>query len=150
MTELFTSLNDFCQFQMQLLNANATDLGVADVWFTDQNKIPRTPAVCVEPNTKRRDYRGSAISPLLDVSFENYILVYASRITDVQQNAVDAVVLAELIEDLIDADNQMQGQMIATLVTLVEYGIANKSGMLMRSARITVTGMTQKFKPANL
>jgi hypothetical protein len=125
---------------------------IADVWYGDQERILRTPTVCVEPNTKGRTLEG--VPNMTRNEFEIFVLVYVNKVTDLQQNRKDADQLAYEIELLIHQDLQLRDAtgaptMIHGYVRENESGYTVKSGTLYRSARLTYFGLNKTSLPVN-
>lgn len=104
MSQNFTdSLLTTSQRIYNLLKANAATLGLVgpdgtiNVWFGDQNLLPQTPAVCVEPGTKTRDLKG--IPDMTDNNMDVHVFLYHSAVAKEQQQArQDTIQFAEAIE----------------------------------------------------
>ena len=56
---LISKLIDFCEYIETLLSDNADALGIEAVYYGDQDRLPVTPAVCVEPDNKARNLKGA-------------------------------------------------------------------------------------------
>lgn len=68
----------------EVLDAAKAELGLAGVFFGDQDIVPVTPALCVEPGVKRRTLAGAQNASENDI--ETYFLVYHSSVTsDISQ-----------------------------------------------------------------
>jgi hypothetical protein len=132
-------------FNMLNASANKTALAVQDVWYGDQELLPRTPAVCVNPGTKKRQFSGATFRTQNDI--ETYVLVYFGKIQDVQANLHGATQLADSIETLVHSDLKLGGNVIAVLCTQNEPGMINKAGVWMMGARLTFQSMTKTTFP---
>lgn len=126
-----------------LLTTNKTALGLQDVFFGDQQKVPRTPAVAVEPGVYTRELSGLGGKGRTDNNFTVYVLVYVSNIRDEQLNNKDVITLSEAIMDKLHLDVTMSGNVIHGRVTSIEPGYASRGGALMRFGRITWEGLTK-------
>ena len=126
-----------------LLNTNKVTLGLQDVFYGDQEKIPRTPAVAVETGVYTRELSGIGGKGRTDNKFTVYILVYNNRIRDEQLNRKDVLTLSEAIMDVLHSDVTMGGNVIHGHVTAIEPGYAIRQNVLMRMARITWEGLTK-------
>ena len=129
-----------------LLQANYVALELdrpEDVTYGDQDKIPRTPFLCVESGPKTRTIDGKGASGRTENNFTVFIMCYISNIRSVQENREDADLFAEQIEALLHSDVQLGGIVIHGFVTSIEPGYATRSGALMRVARITWQGLTK-------
>lgn len=116
----------------------------ADIYFGDQDSIPRTPSICVEPGEKTRTLQG--VSQMTKNEFEIYLMVYHNRVQSVQQTREECDQLAYEIEKWLHADLQLALGVPATpalihgFVRQNESGYAVKNNTLYRSARLTYMG----------
>lgn len=124
---------------------NKTALGIIDVWYGDQELMPNTPTVCVNPGTKKREFSGATFRTLNQI--ETYVMVYFGAIQDTQINVHGATQLADGIETLVHSDLKLGGNVIAVLATQNEPGMINKAGVWMMGARITFESMTKTTFP---
>ena len=131
------------------MKLEAVALGIADggVFYGDQERIPASPAVCVEPNTKKVSLYGAG--RMTEVFLEVYLLVYHSEIRDLQSNRRDADRLAEDIATLVNTDGTFFGLAIHCYVTEMQSGYSNKQNTTLRSTRITFQVETQERLPNN-
>jgi hypothetical protein len=134
----------FCQYMVDMMEGAKLELGIEAVYYGDQDKLPFTPAVCVEPTVKDRSLQRAPRGTTVNLTA--YILVYHGAIIDTmtQRKANDE--MAEAIEERIHEKNEFDGLMISTLVDRIESGYSFK-GSLQRSSRLTVTGMMQEQLP---
>lgn len=132
-------------YQMLLNPTNMTALGVNDVWYGDQSLLPRTPALCVNPGTKKREFQGATFRTLNTI--ETYVLVYFGVIQDIQLNLHAATTLADAIETLVHSDLKLGGNVTAVLCTQNEPGMINKAGVWMMGARLTFESMSKTTFP---
>lgn len=142
---LSDSLFTFADTTYNLIVTNAVTLDLADVFWGDQDKIPRTSAACIEPVMKTRELAG--VPRRTDVPMELYVMVYHAKIQDVQVTTRECVIQAEAIETLLHQDAQMGGLFIHTLVTAIEPGFARRTATLFRSTRITFTALSKVSLP---
>ena len=147
MADLAGSLVTICDYIFEKLEANQANLGVAQVYYGDQEKFPETPSVCVEPDERPRELKSA--QRMTKVTFRIYILVYHGTISSPQANRRDADLLAENIEALIHEDPQFGGLLIHSLCTNIESGYANRGERtLVRTSRITFEGLSQQLLPS--
>lgn len=132
-------------YQMLHNPTNMTALGLQDVWYGDQELLPRTPAACVAPGNKTREFQGATFRTLN--TFETYILAYYGKIQDVQQNLHAATTLADAIETLVHSDLKLGGNVIYVLCTQNEPGMITKAGALLMGARMTFQSMSKTTLP---
>lgn len=131
-------------YLISLLEANKNDLGIAKVYYGDQENIPEVPAVCVEPSTVQRDLVGTAMRT--NNQFLISILVYCANVEGVEGAQHDADQFAEAVMHTINADGTAQqplgsrfgGNVIYGYVQTSEYGYIVKLNKLMRANRMIV------------
>lgn len=124
---------------------NKTALGAQDVWYGDQELLPHTPAICVNPGTKKREFQGATYRTLNTI--ETYVMVYFGKYQDVQTNLHGATQMADAIETLVHSDLLLGGNVIAVLCVQDEPGMVNKAGVWMLGARLTFESMTKTTFP---
>lgn len=146
---LATKLSEVCDALVELLRDASEDLGIAEggVFYGDQERIPVSPAVCVEPNTKKSVLKGAG--RMTEVDLEVYLLVYHSDIRNVQANRRDADKLAEAIADLVNVDGTFSGLAIHCYVSESQSGYSNKQNTTLRSTRVTFALTSQERLPNN-
>lgn len=146
---LAVRLSDVCDRLVLLFEDNAVDLGIADggIFYGDQERIPVSPAVCVEPDVKKSELYGAG--RMTEVNFRIYILVYHSELRNVQSNRRDADILAEDITDLLNADATFFGLAIHCYVSEAQSGYSNKQNTTLRSTRIQFELKSQERLPNN-
>jgi hypothetical protein len=145
---LTNQLKPVADFLEALLETNKGALGLQDVFYGDQNRIPRTPTACVDPGEKRRQLNGAPRRTQLDIVI--YILVYHNAVTNVEVLAKTNDKLSEDIENVIHLDAQMGGLLIDSMVTNIEFGYASRGKTLYRVSRLTVEGRSQAQLPSSV
>lgn len=148
MPDLTNSLQDVAEYLETLLVNQQGALGLADVYYGDQSRIPRTPTACIDPGEKRRELNG--IPRRTDVRFINYVLLYHNPIDSVIALTKESDALAEEIETLIHLDAKMGGLVIDSMVTTVEFGYQTRGSSLYRVSRLTVEGRSQVQLPSSV
>lgn len=139
------------QAVFNLISNNMVTLGLKDVWFGDQDRYPRTPAVAVEPGPKKRTYNG--VSRRYEVDSETYILACVERIQDTQTNLRQVLTLSEAIEDTLHADttlstvNSGQPLIIDSYVSQTDPGYVTRKGTTLAVVRLTFFTRSQKELP---
>jgi hypothetical protein len=130
-----------------ILNANKVSLGLEDVWFGDQDLLPRTPALCVEPGVKRREL--SAAQNMTLNTIDTHFLLYYSEIVEIQQQRRATVAFAEAIETFLHQNHQtllaVGGQQLTIhgLCTDMDPGYAVKKDRYFSAVIITWTSTTK-------
>jgi hypothetical protein len=142
---LTDKMSVIAEYMYNQLLTNMGTLGLAAVYYGDQDKIPTTPVACVEPDTKTRTLNGAPRKTAVDLSL--YVLVYHSGLRDPQSNRQDADILAERIEDFFHEDRTLGDQVIDCMVSTIESGYAQKTNDVMRASRLTLTARTQQMLP---
>lgn len=145
---LSTSLVEVCDYQYNKMIDNKANLGLADVFFGDQNTIPTTPVVCIEPQMKVNSLRESAAARYIDIEFTLFFLVYFSFIQSPQENRRGSDALAEAIESVVHADRTLGGLVIHGYCTLIESGYTTKGNSLLRSNKITYIAQSKSILPS--
>jgi hypothetical protein len=147
MTVLTDSSDVIATYIYDMLNdpTNKTNLGIVDTWYGDQELMPHTPSVCINPGTKQREFQGASFRTLN--SIETYVMVYFGKIQDVQANVHGATQMGDAIETLVHSDLKLGGNVIAVLCTQNEPGMINKAGVWMMGARLTFTSTTKTTFP---
>lgn len=129
-----------------ILVANRTTLGLQDVFYGDQNRIPRTPAACVEPGGKSRTLNG--MPRRTDLTLTAYVLVYHFRLATAEAVRLENDTLAEDIEAFLHIDAQLkdtegEAVVIDSMVTSIESGYQMKANSLFRASRLTFEARSQ-------
>lgn len=133
-----------------IVEAVKEDLGIVDIFYGDQQQIPRTPTVCVEANEKSRVLAGAPRRVLNELSC--FVIIYFSVVNDsVQSNSEGADQLAETVEAEIHKDPTLGGLVIHSLVSRSEAGFQSRfmAGAItrFRASRLTVTGQSKTMLP---
>lgn len=128
-----------------IIHAQMSPLGIAVMYYGDQTQIPATPAVCVSPGNKKRDWEGASLATRNE--FETYVYVYYGKLQDAQVNLHAAQTLADAIEPVVQADVTLGGIVIGTLCTQNEPGVINKQGSLLMGNRMTFESFSKTRLP---
>jgi hypothetical protein len=134
------------------VQANEANLGIAVTYYGDQDMLPVTPAVCIEPSDKVRTLAGAP--NMTENVFEVFILVYHSKVQDMQVTRREVDALAYQIEKLFHLDLQLKNggpdpRVIHGFIREVESGYALKGTTLYRAARLTYFGKNKTSLPEN-
>lgn len=111
------------------------------VYYGDQKLLERTPAICVLPGPKSREFQGASLMTLN--IFETTMYVYFGKIQDVQENLHACTTLAEAIEPIVHNDFNLGGNVTSVLCTANEPGLVTKMGDLMVASRLTFRSMSK-------
>lgn len=124
----------------------ADDLGLQDVFYGDQQSIPRSPAVVIENASVAREYSGAPYRTINTITV--VIILYMAATTGIEEIQAACDELGEDIADVINTDampalynpagTQFGGLVINAGVILVEYGYAVKRNEILRANRLTI------------
>lgn len=128
-----------------LIEANNVVLGFQGIYYGDQQNIPKSPSLAVEPGTKVREIAGA--SRAVTVTLTSYVLIYHSRIEDTQNTRFETDLFAESVERLIHTSPTLSGIVVHCFVSSYESGYTYRNGTTWRSARLTVEGLTRVNLP---
>lgn len=120
------------------------------VFYGDQNRIPKTPMVCIEPANKVRTLAG--VPNMTENEYEVLIIVYGNKVQEMQTTRKQVDHLAFQIEFLIHQDLQLKNggptpNMIHGYVRQSESGYAWKGNTLYRTNRLTWYGKNKTSLP---
>jgi len=130
---------------LQAIQAQAVAQGINETFYGDQTQLNKTPAVCVTPGNKTREFQGASLMTLN--TFETYVFVYYGKIQDVQQNLHGAQALADALEVVVHTDITLGGIVTATLCIQNEPGMINKMGSLLMGNRMTFQSFSKTRLP---
>lgn len=139
---------NMAKYLENLLKTRHADTGVEvqDVYYGDQENIPRTPSACVDPGGKRRDLQGAPRRT--EATMTNYVIVYHYEVKSMQDVREAADRVAEKIEDIIHEDAYMGNSVFDSMVTAVESGYLMRRNSLYRASRLTVEARAMKQLPS--
>jgi len=142
-----TDQEEYAQFFVDLITNNLSAVGLADVFYGDQQKIAKTPIACVEPGMKRREENGA---PRRYMNLMNtHIIIYHGQVQSTSQNQKVTDGIAESLQDLIHADATLEGRCIDSVVRSVEPGYQTRGTSLFRASMLTVEARQQELLPSN-
>lgn len=132
------------------ITAAKDTLGIDAIYYGDQDRIPTTPTVCVEPGTKTRRLNGLPRRTEIDMTV--YLIVYHYQIASTQVIRENNDSLAERLEDLLHNDAQLRDAnneptVSDSLVTSIESGYQQKRNTLFRASRLTFEARSQEQLP---
>ena len=125
----------------ELVKSWQSELGIIDVFYGDQVLIPRTPAVCIEPTQKQREYAG--VPYATQNTLEVALLIYFCVLGNSQEARMDCDALAEKIEAKLHLDKQLGGLVIQGHCTQIESGYAQKNNVVIVTSRILWQGLSK-------
>lgn len=125
-----------------ILEARKVPLGLADVYYGDQDQIPTFPAACVfsGPRTRRVTETGKP-----EVVISVTIIIYFGRIQSSELNIKRTEEISEAVEDELHKNRSMDGLVVHGYVTSVDPGVALKNDVMIKATRITWEARSQKL-----
>lgn len=153
MTSLTDDLEVLSQGIVDLLQVNIASLvsttvtpstdqpaAVQDIWYGDQEKIPRVGAVCVEPGSMSRTPNGFYQQSQND--FVVYILIYHAG-TEVEVIRQQCDQMGSAVARVLHADLQLGGLLVNGYVASFESGYTYRGNTMYRTCRLTYMGMSK-------
>lgn len=132
-------------------SAKATLMGTseASVFYGDQDKLPTTPTVCIETGNTNKPLSG--IKQMVTATHTCYVLVYHSKVQDVQDNRYQAEQVGEAIAGFLDANLELKTpngagtdpKVIHGHCIDIDPGYAIKDRTLYQAVRITWQGISK-------
>jgi hypothetical protein len=131
------------------INTNKVTLGLQNVYYGDQELVPKTPSLCVQPGNLLRTLAGAQWQT--DNIITTFLLVYHGEIQSKQVNQEECDVLTVAIEDFLHTDHYLSNVAIDAaaplitqgFVTGIEAGTLRRGGKLMFASRLTYTAFTK-------
>lgn len=139
-----TKSSDYAQYFVDLLEIHKEDpaLALKGVAYGDQQKIPFTPFVCVEPGVVRRVLNGAPRRVM--VTIDTHILTYHGAVRSTSENFKGADDTTDAIMQLVHADAKLGGMCIDSLVREIEPGYQRRGTSLFRATMLTVEARQQE------
>lgn len=134
-----------------IIQTNSNSWGLAGVYYGDQQKIPRTPVICVESGPKDVGLAGAPRR--VEVRLITYVLIYHALVSSAEDIRLENDLFVDQVEAKIQEDPQLKdglgvARLVHGFVTKVEPGYTMKSGSLMRATRITYEGTSKVQLPS--
>jgi len=129
----------------RVFEENKVALGLQDIWYGDQDKLPRMPCATIESGPKNREYNG--VPRRTQVVMDVYVIIYHGRVADGQVNQKNAEQLAEKAENLLHQTEDLNGLVIDCLVVSNEPGYVVRGGAQTKASRLTLRCTSQKMLP---
>lgn len=117
-----------------LLEANASSLGLQDVFYGDQDLIPRFPAAAVEPTSMQEEPSGEGFSK--NNRFQVLVIIFHSKIGDNQTTKRECDLFAEAVKDVLNGDRQLGGLVTHSWTSATDYGFAVRGKVTIQATRI--------------
>lgn len=139
-------LTPVCDYLLTLIETNMVSLGVKAVFYGDQERLPVTPTVCIEPDQSENELK--AARRFVGTTIRVYILIYHSKISSVETNRRGSDLMAEAIADLIHTEPTLAGLVIHGFVKNISSGYVNRERTVVRTSRITYEALSQAQLPS--
>jgi hypothetical protein len=124
-----------------IVTAAKETLGIEQVFYGDQDLIGATPAVAVETGPLTQTLAG--VSYRTENTFVVFFLVYHGELRNKQATKKACEELAEAIRTEVNANLTLDGLVLQGNVTNIEPGYAIRSNTMMRTTRISWTGISK-------
>lgn len=138
------SLSEVVQSLVNLLAANVT-LGLKDVYYGDENLIPRTPAVSVDADSKTRELYSTSQGVMN--TFTVIITIYHAQFGKVGVTRRECDQKAEAVEDVLHANRTLNDgsgdKLVHSYVRAHEPGYATRGNTVMIASRLTWEGKSR-------
>jgi hypothetical protein len=119
------------------------DPAIQGVSYGDQEKIPASPWLCIEPNDKVRDWPPTP-TDMTEVQLQCIIFVYHTNVTGGnEQTRYECDVVAEAVEEYFNVNHRQLRDESGNDLVIYSYCIRNESGYttrnrtMYRASRIT-------------
>lgn len=128
-----------------IIEASQNTWALQAVYLGDQERIPFSPTICVEPGPKTRELAGvpRRTNTLLTV----YVLIYHGEISDGRDVMDKNQTLVESVVAALDADDTQGDKLVHGYCSEIAPGYVKKTGKLMQGTRITYTGVIREQLP---
>lgn len=117
------------------IKSRGNELGLRDVWYGDDDHIPETPAVLVTPGPKNREI--SATSHVTMTTFNFSLTLFHSRFTDPRITRQECDEKAEQLEEILHENRYLDGNLLHSYVSSMEFGVASRGNVLMKATRLS-------------
>lgn len=140
---MIQNASELGQFLTDLIIKYKDSLSIADIFYGDQNMLPRTPSACVIVGDASTELVGAPRYVQTDFSVQ--VLVYHCKIQDSQITELECTQRAEGIRDLLNNAYTLGGRVLNGMVTKVEPGFIEKgaSQSWYRTTRLTWEGYSR-------
>lgn len=143
MTELADRPSIVTATIFDLLTLEMENLGFKDVFYGDQEKLPRTPAACVEAAPFDRSLGGVGGKGRTDNILRVGVIIYFGKIQDVQINSKATEEMAEAVMDLLHRDVTLAGLVTHSFVTSIQPGYSARPDAILKASRVNWQGQSK-------
>ena len=110
------------------------DLGLQDVFYGDQDFIPRFPAAVVEPNSLVEAPTTAGFSK--ENHFQVMVMIFHSQLGSSEVTKRECDLAAEAVKDVLNADRQLGGLVTWGYVSSTDYGYAMRGKQTIQATRM--------------
>ncbi len=138
------TLTDVTQALVDLLKLKWKTIGLslkADIYYGDESRYPRYPAISVEPTTL--DSVPTSTQLRMTNEFTIYIFLYEGSLKNLQVKRKDRDLRAEAIRDQIHTDRTLGGIIAHGNIVTIEPGVAILGQDQLLSSRLTWQGISK-------
>ncbi len=138
---------EIADFLIDLMHSNRKQLGIAEnaIYYGDQEKIPFSPAICIEPDMTVRKLDASPRRTEMTVRI--YILLYHGELRNPEFNRRNADLRTEAVSKIVHENPYMGGRVIHSYITEVQSGYSTKQNSVMRTSRMQFEATTHDYLP---
>lgn len=131
------------QYIIDLLQDKWNDIPLADkddVYYGEQSRYPRTPAIAVVVGAATRTLTQTGMQATIE--FPVVILVMHSPIQNIEKTAKENTEQAERVIDILDVDKTLGGLVVHGMVETIEPGQTMR-GELLAATRLSWNGFSK-------
>lgn len=130
-------------------DTNFSTPAITGVMYGDQDKIPSSPFVCVEPSDKVREWPPTP-TDMTEIVLETYIYIYhANLVGGNQQTRLECDQVAEAVEEYFNVNHRQLRNAAGDDLVIYGYVVRNESGQtpkqgkMIRTSRLTWRGRSK-------
>lgn len=144
-TILTVTLSSVAEYLVNKFEEQKGPLELEDVYYGDQQKIPRYVSLCVQPDTHDFELAGAPRRVLSVPTI--MVMVYHGQLQSVQANLLECDQHAYRIAEAINTDDDLGGMIIHGYVTKVESGSVQRGSSPVRATRLTYQATAKELLP---
>jgi hypothetical protein len=122
-----------------MLEAQAPEIGLHAVWYGDQETVPVTPSVAIDPAPT--DFNRYGTGHQYAIRFSCAVMLYYAQVTSQQELQIESDKYTMKVLDAINASKNLDGLIVHGNVVRVEPGVARRAGARFRASRIMWEGI---------
>lgn len=138
-------IDEMCEAIVGLLENRREDIGLAAVYYGDQELIPEFPAVAVEPAPKSRSIRSTHE---YEIRLRVTVFIHHEKIQSSQLTRKQTDALAEDVEVALHEDRSFGGMLINSFVVSSDPGVSLRrtagEQVMLRTTRLSWEGLSKQ------